>query len=180
MSVESFVIECVVCLETYRTPDQTYTADDYFVDGIKLLRLPLQFTPTEDADATESTTDMVRRYLEQFSTDFIKQIRLALKSTDPQARAMLEQTFPRALKIMDTDTPHWYHVTTDAALSKRPNEFHGNGFSEAELLGVAESDSESETAQVPETIAEAVSVYLNSDGDVIEAPPDKFLSAMLD
>lgn len=151
-------INVLICLEVYRTPEQTYSEDDYVVDGIKLFNLPLLMNST--ARETENFSEQMRAEVLELTQYAIKQMIEAFKGTNS-----IQQMFPRASKIIREGQPHWFHVTTPQALSKRPQEFNSGGFSEAELLGTSDAESE----------LEAISIYFNSDGEEIEAPPDKFM-----
>jgi hypothetical protein len=163
------IVTLLICMEFYRTPDQTYTADDYVVDGIKIIRIPMQFEPVS-GDATDTSEAIKQISIEvgkrAITTSFAKFAEL--KASEQIA---LRQSFPKACACLDNGTPHWYHITTDAALAQRPQEFHGNGFSEAELLGATDTDEDGAL----DLSALNISVYLNSVGDEIEAPPDKFM-----
>lgn len=160
-------ITLLICMEFYRTPDQTYTADDYIVDGIKILRLPAQFEQLPD-DNTEAR-ETIKALCLEIGKDLVSSTFAKFPKLSKQYQARMRRDFPKAVATYEAGTPHWFHVTTDTALAHRPQEFHGNGFSEAELLGATDAD-EDITDKSPD-----LSVYLNSVGDEIEAPPDKFM-----
>jgi hypothetical protein len=142
--------ECVICCEWYRTPDQTYQVDDYMVDGIVVLK------PVLDCTEAKDLSDDLELY---FST-MLKNMVQGMKEV-PEAQLQ----FPKLWAKMTEGVPYWFHIMTRDSLDSKPKEFHGNGFTDAELLG----------APVEEEQKPTLDLMYNSDGERIPDHPDKFM-----
>lgn len=151
----------VLCAETYRTPEQGYNEDDFFVDGMKLLYFPYQ---EGDFAATETTS--IPEHLGEVFQSALKLFVAQLQN--PESAAQFARSFPKFHALTVSGKGYWYHITTNTSLAKRPKEFNSNAFTEEQLLGVSEED----------TSLDSLSLYFNSDGDLIEAPPDKFMLSL--
>jgi len=155
----------VLCAETYRTKEQSYDADDYVVDGIKLVYFPFsagEVKNLQESSGGENRTEVLSKLLQSTLKLFTEQLK------NPLAASQMAKTFPRFDSLRQSEHGYWYHITTNADLAKRPKEFNSNAFTEEQLLGVSEEENDLEN----------VSFYFNSDGDLIEGPPDKFMLSL--
>lgn len=155
----------MLCAETYRTKEQSYDADDYVVDGIKLLYFPFSvddIKSLQDSSNGETTTEVLSKRLQFALKLFVEQLK------NPLASPQIAKTFPRFSSLQQSEHGYWYHITTNADLAKRPKEFNSNAFTEEQLLGISEEESDLVN----------VSFYFNSDGEVIDGPPDKFMLSL--
>lgn len=146
------ILNLIIAAEYYRTPEQTFDADDYMVDGVILLKPNIDYV----ADRAD-LEDHIERIFGPVLKDFMK----AIKS-----EAQVQAAFPKFWARVQAGTGFWFKITTKDTLDALPKDFHGNSFSEAELLGV------------PADSTEKFEVMFNSEGDRIESHPDKFMLSM--
>lgn len=137
----------LLCAEYYRTKDQGTDIDDYFVDGMKVLNLTIP-------DSFSQNQEECDKYFQALILTFLGAIQDP-QPTQPQAM------FPKFTALVKSGNPFWFHVTTQDGLNKRPNEFHGNAFSESELLGIP--------------VEEELSILYSSAGIRLDGHPDKFM-----
>lgn len=146
------ILNLIIAAEYYRTPDQTFDAEDYMVDGVILLKPQINYV----AERSE-----LEDHIERIFGPVLKDFMTAIKSD-----AQIQASFPKFWARVQAGTGFWFKITTKDTLDSLPKDFHGNSFSEAELLGR------------PEESAERFEVLFNSDGDRIESHPDKFMLSM--
>ena len=147
-------LRVLICAERYRTKEQTYDTDDFLVDGVKLFRLPVLV----DTDIPfEKIAEQLKAEFKEPLVQFVTDVREGKHSDH----------FPKFTQHLLADGVFWFHVTTDCALADRPKEFHTQGFSEAELLGLPADEQ-------PDPLS-TLSLYISSSGEPLDGPPDKFM-----
>lgn len=138
-------MKIVVGVEFYRTPEQGADSDDYMVDGMKLIHINIP--------------DDLKNRQDDCDTFFLALITTILEGIRKDAIA--QSNYPKFTALVKSEKPFWFHVTTAEGLAKRPQDFHGNNFSEAELLGIP--------------VEEELSILYSSAGIRLDGPPDKFM-----
>lgn len=140
----------LLCVEHYRNAEATYGADDYFVDGIVLIRMPLD--PFQERSALEGT---MKQALVQLQT--------------PEAAKEVEQAFPKFHALKEKGGLFWFHLMRQEHKDNLPKDFHTNSFTEDELLGIA-------PAEDPDLLPKEL--WFDRDGDPIEGPPDRLMGLL--
>jgi hypothetical protein len=140
----------LLCVENYRNAESTYDAEDYFVDGIVMLRMPLD--PNQDRAALEA---------------IMKQALVQLQS--PEAAEEVEKGFPKFHAIKQKGGLYWFHLMRQEHKDNLPKDFHTNSFTEDELLGIA-------PAEDPDLLPKEL--WFDRDGDPIEGPPDRLMGLL--
>lgn len=138
----------LLCVEHYRNSETQYGEEDYFVDGLVLLHLPLP-------------TTVARTDLEGAMKKIIVQLQ-APEHADEMARS-----FPKFHTLRQEVPLWWYHLMRKDHKETLPKDFHTNAFSEDELLGIA-------PAEDPDGLAREM--WFDRDGDPIEGPPDRMMA----
>jgi len=142
------IIPYILCVERYRHPENTYEAEDYFVDGLVLIHLPLP----QSTDRTE-LEGAIKKIILQFQS--------------PAHEAEIKKTFPKFHALRTEVTLWWYHLMRKEHKEKLPQDFHTNQFTEDELLGIA-------VAEDPNGLTKEM--WFDRDGDPIEGPPDRMMA----
>jgi len=140
----------LLCVEHYRNAEATYDAEDYFVDGIVLIRMPLD--PFQERSALEAT---MKQALVQLQT--------------PEAAKEVEQAFPKFHALKEKGGLFWFHLMRQEHKDNLPKDFHTNAFTEDELLGIA-------PAEDPDLLPKEI--WFDRDGDPIEGPPDRLMGLL--
>ena len=140
----------LLCAEHYRNAEATYGADDYFVDGIVLLRMPLD--PLMDRSTLETS---------------MKQALVQLQSSE--AASEVEKGFPKFHTLKQRGGLFWFHLMRQEHKDRLPQDFHTNAFTEEELLGIA-------PAEDPDLLPKEL--WFDRDGDPIEGPPDRLMGLL--
>jgi hypothetical protein len=143
-------MKVTLCAEFYRTPEQGADSDDYMVDGMKILHL-------EMPDAYAEQPEMCDKFAASIITAFMAEI----QSSKP---TQAQNVFPKFTAMVRSEKPFWFHLTTTEGLSRLPKDFHGNNFSESELLGIP--------------VAEELSIHYSTIGLRLDGPPDKFMLSL--
>jgi hypothetical protein len=142
------MVPYVFCVERYRQAESTYGADDYFVDGLVLVHLPLPLRAN-------------RAELESA----IKKIVLQLQS--PEHEKDVARTFPKFHSMRSEVALWWYHLMRKEHKERLPRDFHTNQFTEEELLGIVPEED-------PDNLPKEM--WFDRDGDPIEGPPDRVMA----
>ncbi len=142
------LLDYLLCAEHYRNSQSQYDAEDYFVDGIVLMHLPL---PVK---------------LERERLDAVmKSVILQLQS--PENLPDIQRVFPRFHTLRTEGKLWWVHLMRKEHKEKLPQDFHTNVFSEEELLGIAPPED-------PDAVPREL--WFDRDGDPIEGPPDRAMA----
>jgi hypothetical protein len=145
-SVDSTIY--LLCAEYYRNREAQYDVDDYYVEGMVLLHLPLR--SDIDASLVEST---------------MKQLVLQLLAEEN--REELVDSFPKFSKMLQDGGLFWFHLMRKEHKERLPQDFHSNAFTEEELLGIAPIEEE-----LPREF------WFDRDGDPLEGPPDRLMGLL--
>ena len=145
---EETLLDYLLCVEHYRNAQSQYDAEDYFVDGIVLMHLPLP-------------PDLERERLDAVMKNVIVQLQ------QPEAAADIKRVFPRFQALREAGTLWWVHLMRKEHKENLPQDFHTNAFTEEELLGLA-------PAEDPDAVPKEL--WFDRDGDPIEGPPDRSMA----
>jgi len=145
---EETLLDYVLCVEHYRNSESQYDAEDYMVDGIVLMHLPLP-------------PDLERERLDTVMKNLIVQLQT------PESTADIKRVFPRFHALREAGSLWWVHLMRKEHKEKLPKDFHTNVFSEEELLGIA-------PAEDPDAVPKEL--WFDRDGDPIEGPPDRSMA----
>jgi hypothetical protein len=138
----------LLCVEHYRNTEARHDAEDYFVDGLVLLQMPLVLD--SDRVALEAT---------------MKKLILELQS--PENEQELAKSFSKFHALRQRENLWWVHLMRKEHKERLPQDFHTNAFTEEELLGTA-------TEEDPDDIPREM--WFDRDGDPIEGPPDRMMA----
>ena len=140
----------LLCVEHYRQAEAKFEAEDYFVDGLVLLNIPLPLrTPRVEVEAA------------------MKKIILQLQA--PEHAKEVAGSFPKYHSLRQEQALWWYHLMRKEHKDRLPTDFHTNQFTEEELLGTAPSEDPDDLPR---------EVWFDRDGDPIEGPPDRMMALL--
>lgn len=145
---EEILLDYLLCAEHYRNRESQYDAEDYFVDGIVLMHLPIP-------------PDLERERLD----GVMKNVILQLQS--PETAADIKRVFPKFHTLRESGDLWWVHLMRKEHKENLPKDFHTGHFTEEELLGIA-------PAEDPDTVPKEL--WFDRDGDPIEGPPDRSMA----
>jgi hypothetical protein len=138
----------VMCVEHYRQMEARHDAEDYFVDGLVLIHIPLP----ERTGRVDIETAMKRIILQLQAPDHAQEI---------------AKSFPKFHAMREQESLWWYHLMRKDRKERLPQDFHTNDFTEEELLGTA-------PAEDPDLLP--MEMWFDRDGDPIEGPPDRMMA----
>ncbi len=142
------LLDYLLCAEHYRNAESQYDEDDYFVDGLVLMHLPLP--PKLDRHELET---VMKKVVQQLQT--------------PENREDLQKTFPKFSALMKESPLWWVHLMRKEHKDSLPKDFHTSAFTEEELLGIAPEED-------PEELPKEM--WFDRDGDPMEGPPDRAMA----
>ena len=145
---EGQLLDYLLCAEHYRNTESQYDAEDYFVDGLVLMHLPLPLR-------------LERGRLETVMKAVVQQLQA------PENQEDVKRAFPRFHTLRAEKGLWWIHLMRKEHKDALPQDFHTNAFTEEELLGTAPFEN-------PEDVPKEL--WFDRDGDPLEGPPDRSMA----